>query len=577
MPVIAMTREIGSHGTEVAAGVASELGLSIIGTEIVTTNLASGLGVKESTVQRYLEGSASILERWQIDKKKLSRLSAEELLRLAQQGNLLIRGWGAAALFYDIPQILSVRVCAPMAVRERVMMERFNIKDLASARDDIERYDAAYTETMRATFDVDREDATLYHIVLNSGRVSVYDCVKMICELAREQQFQDELALQTSLADKLLAIQVRSTLVERIGPEMATISVSATRGKVVFEGVTSNGTLPGRAETLARGIEGVREIEARVESMPSRGRDSLYPRRPVRMLGAFAVGGTFDISARLVGQWLTEHLGQKFVVENRLGQRGYPTTEAFARVTLDAHTLLLVGLSDMINSPAYDNKEYDLTREFVPAAGIISVPSVMVVPTAFPAMTVPEFLAFAKTNPGALIMASAGVGSISHALGELFNRIAEIDIAHTFRRSGTHALADLLAEQVQVMFSALPNVIKYIRAGKLRPLAVTTATRSPVLPAVPALTEFLRGYEATGWQGICLPKKTSPEIVNKLNTEINAALADSAVTKQIADLYGAPLVGSSDDFGKFIAKEGEKWSKVVKVGSVKPDGPATPH
>jgi cytidylate kinase len=190
MTVISMTREIGSHGTDVAAEVASELGLKIVNSEIFASNIASSLGVQENTVQRYLEGSASIFERWQIDKRKLSRLTAEEVLGLARQGNVLIRGWGVAALFQDVPQVLSVRVCAPMAVRERVVMERIGSQDLVSVRQEIERYDAIYKDTMRATFDVDPENALLYHIVMNSGRFSVGVCMKMICELAQEQRFQ---------------------------------------------------------------------------------------------------------------------------------------------------------------------------------------------------------------------------------------------------------------------------------------------------------------------------------------------------------------------------------------------------
>ena len=571
MAVIAMTREIGSHGADVAAGVASELGLNFINSEIVASNVASGLGVKESTVQRYLEGSASMFERWQINKRKLSRLTAEELLRLAQQGNVLIRGWGAAALFRDLPQVLSVRVYAPMAVREIVMKERLGAKDLASVRQEIERYDAAHTDSIRATFDVDREDADLYHIVLNSGRFSVADCVKMICELARDLRFQDDLALQTAIADKLLSLRVRSTLSAQIGVEMASISVSAAHGKVVLAGITSNGNLRARAEKLARGIDGVREIESRITSMPSHGQGAFYPRRPVRMIGAFAVGGAFDISARLVGKWLTEHMGQQFVIENRLGQRGYQTTEAFARVPVDAHTLLLVGMSDVINPLVYDNKEYNLAHETTAVAGIVSVPCVMVVPAALPASTVPELIALAKANPATLKIASAGNGSMSHALGELFEMTAEVDVTHVPRRSGTQALADLLAEQVQVMFFAVPGLIDYIKAGKLRPLAVTTATRLLAWPDLPTLGEFLPGFEATGWQGICVAKKTPTEIVDSLNKEINAALADSEIKGKLANLYGSPLVGSPADFGKLLAEETEKWGKVMKFSGVKPN------
>ena len=565
MTVIAMTREIGSHGTDVAAGVASELGLTIVSSEILASNVASSLGVQESTVQRYLEGSASIFERWQIDKRKLSRLTAEEVLGLARQGNVLIRGWGVAALFQNVPQVLSVRVCAPLAVRESVMMERVGSKDVALVRQEIERYDAVHKDTMRATFNVDPESALLYHIVLNSGRFSVGDCVKMICELAREQRFQDDIALQTAIADKLLALKVRSTLVAQIGGEAATIAVSAAHGKVVLDAITSTGSLPARAENLARGIDGVREVESRIDSIPSHGRKSFYPRRPVRIIGAFAVGGAFDISARLVGQWLSEHMGQRFVIENRLGQRGYPTTEAFARVLVDAHSLLLVGLSDVLSAPVYDNREYDLANDVAPIGGIVNIPFVMVVPSSLSAKTVPELVAVAKANPGTLKMVSAGNGSISHALGELFKTMAEADIAHLSRRSGTHALVDLLAEQAQVMFFALPGSMEYIKAGKLRPLAVTTATRLSTLPDVPAVAEFLPGYEATGWQGICAPRNTPAEIVNRLNKEINAALANSGIKAQLANLHGSPLVGSPGDFGSLIKLKSEKWATLAKT------------
>jgi tripartite-type tricarboxylate transporter receptor subunit TctC/cytidylate kinase len=563
MTVIAMTREIGSHGTEVADGVASELGLKIVGSEIVAGQVASSLGVTEGTVQRYLQGSASILERWQIDKKKLSRLTAEEILGIAQQGNVLIRGWGVAALFQDVPQVLSVRVCAPMAVREAVLMARVGAENLAQIRQEIERYDAAHSETMRAAFDVDREDAVLYHIVLNSGRFSVGECVKMICELAHHQRFQDDLALQTTIADKQLALRVRSTLVEKIGVEMAGVSVSAAHGRVVLDGMTSTGGLPARAVRLARGVGGVREVESRIDSMPSRGREALYPRRPVRMVGAFALGGVFDSSARLIGHRLTQQMGQPFVVENRLGQRGYPTTEAFTRVEVDAHTLLLVGLTDVMNAPVYDSTEYKLTRDVAPVAGIVSVPCVIVVPTALSVKTVPELIALAKAHPSMLKMASAGNGSISYALGELFKMTAGVDIAHVLRRSATHALADLLAEQVQMMFFALPSLIEYIKADKLRALAVTTATRLHALPDVPALAELFPGYEATGWQGLCAPKNTPPEIVNRLNKEINASLIALDIKTQLADMFASPLVGTPGDFGKLIERETEKWNTLI--------------
>jgi tripartite-type tricarboxylate transporter receptor subunit TctC len=362
-------------------------------------------------------------------------------------------------------------------------------------------------------------------------------------------------------------MRVRSTLVAQIGVEMASVSVSAAHGRVVLDGMTSTGGLPARAEKLAREVAGVHEVESRIDSVPSHGHEFVYPRRSVRIIGAFAVGGAFDISARLVGRWLTEHMGQQFVIENRLGQRGYPTTEAFARIPVDAHTLLLIGLTDVISSPVYDNKEYNLARDIAPVSGIVSVPCVMVVPPALSAKTVLELIASAKANPAAFKIASAGAGSISHALGELFKMMAGVDIVHVSRRSGTHALADLLAEQVQLMFFALPGLIKYINAGKLRPLAVTTSTRLSALPEVPALGEVLPGYEAIGWQGICAPRNAPAEIVDMLNKEISAALASSGIQAQLANLYGAPLIGSPRDFAKLIERETEKWGKLSKAAS----------
>jgi tripartite-type tricarboxylate transporter receptor subunit TctC/cytidylate kinase len=561
MTVIAMTREIGSQGSEVAAGVAAALGLEIINSEIVVPHVAGSLGVEQSAVQRYMDGKASLFDRWQIDTRKLSQHTLDEILNLAQKDNVLIRGWGAAALFQGLRGVICVRVCAPMALRVRVMMERLGVKDAEAIQQEIERFDAGHSRAMRAAFNFDWNDALLYHIVLNSARVSIDDCVKAVCDLA---QHEDDLPLQTAIADKLLALRVRSTLVAQIGVEMATISVSAAHGKVVLDAITSRGGLPAQAEKLVRGIDGVREVESRIDSIPSHGRESVYPRRPVRIIGAFAVGGAFDISARLVGQWLTEHMGQQFVIENRLGQRGYSTTEAFARVPVDAHTLLLVGLSDVISAPVYDNKEYNL-RDIAPVGGIVNIPCVMVVPSALSAKTVPELVALAKANPATLKMVSAGNGSISHALGELFKMMTEVDICHVSRRSGTHGLVDLLAEQAQVMFFALPGSMEYIEAGKLRPLAVTTATRLSALPDVPALAEFLPGYEAIGWQGICAPRNTPAEIVNRLNKEINAALDNSGIKAQLANLYGSPLVGSPGDFGKLIRLESEKWGKLART------------
>jgi cytidylate kinase len=234
--VIAMTREIGSRGTDVAAGVATELGLEIINSEIVASNAAGSLGVEPGIVQRYLDGTASIFERWQIDKRKLSRFTSEQIFRLAQQDNVLIRGWGAGALFRDIPQVISVRVCAPIELHERAMMDRLGIKNVEDIREEIERFDAAHESTMRASFNISRGDALLYHVVLNTGRVPIDACVNVVCQLAWDPRFQDNAATQSALADKLLETRVRAILVERIGIEMASITVSAVDGRIVFDG-----------------------------------------------------------------------------------------------------------------------------------------------------------------------------------------------------------------------------------------------------------------------------------------------------------------------------------------------------
>jgi cytidylate kinase len=276
MTVIAMTREIGSHGSDVAAGVADELGLKIINSEIVASNVAGSLGVEEGTVQRYLDGSASMFERWQIDKRKLSRYTSEQILNLAQQGNVLIRGWGAAALFRGIPQVISVRVCTSMAIRVRVMMERLGAQDADAVREEIERFDAAHAKTMRAAFDIDRDDALLYNIVLNTDRVPIDACVKTICQLARHAAFQDTEATRSALADKLLEAKINSALTEHISVVMAPagIRVSTAAGKVTLMGTSTSGNLRDQAEQVVRGVAGVREIDNRITSVPSHGRAS---------------------------------------------------------------------------------------------------------------------------------------------------------------------------------------------------------------------------------------------------------------------------------------------------------------
>lgn len=262
MTVIAMTREMGSLGRDVAAGLANELGLRIIHSEIVEHDLAERLGVTESAVHRYLEGEASLLERWQIDKKKLSRYTAEEVLELVQDGNVLIRGWGAAALLRDIPHVLSVRVCAPMAFRENIMMVRMGVKDVNVVRREIERNDAAHARTMRGSFDVDWEDPLLYHIVLNTGRVPIEGCVKAVRQLAETAaQFKDSAAARASLADKLIETRMKSALGERFGLDGLAVEVSVKQGRVTLGGWTINSELPAKAEATARDMAGVTQVD----------------------------------------------------------------------------------------------------------------------------------------------------------------------------------------------------------------------------------------------------------------------------------------------------------------------------
>jgi cytidylate kinase len=273
VPVIAMTREIGSGGNDVAAALANELGLSIINSEIVANSVAGRLGVEESTVQRYLAGSASLFERWQIDKRKLSRYTSEEIVQLAQQGNVLIRGWGAAALFRDVPQVISVRVCAPMALRVRVMMERLGVEDAEDVRAEIERFDAAHAKAINASFDVNWDDALLYHIVLNSARIPIDICVQSISQLARDPRIHDEATIGPTLADKLLQIRVTAALSDEIsiGDAPAGVTVSVNAGRVTLSGASSSGNLRDKAEKVASRVVGVRSVDNQIVSVPTRG------------------------------------------------------------------------------------------------------------------------------------------------------------------------------------------------------------------------------------------------------------------------------------------------------------------
>ena len=273
MTVIAMTREIGSLGTEVAARVAKRLGLEVVRSEVAANNVARRLGVAESAVSRYLDGSASLLERWQVDRRKLFHYASEEILSLAQRGNVLIKGWGAATMLRDVPQVINVRVCAPMEFRVRVMMERQGRNDAPAVRVEIERFDAARARTLRAYFNVEQEDARLYHIVLNTERLSVDACVAAVCKLAESPQFRDTFESRSALANKLLEAKISSALVDHISVAMAPLglSVSIANGKITLTGTTSSGSLRKRAEEIAHASAGMLQIDNRILSVPTRG------------------------------------------------------------------------------------------------------------------------------------------------------------------------------------------------------------------------------------------------------------------------------------------------------------------
>jgi tripartite-type tricarboxylate transporter receptor subunit TctC len=296
-----------------------------------------------------------------------------------------------------------------------------------------------------------------------------------------------------------------------------------------------------------------------------------YPTRPVRLISGFPAGGVNDILARLLGQWLSERLGQQFIVENRPGAAGNIATEAAVRAAPDGYTLLMVTVTHAINATLYEKLNYNLIRDIAPVAGIIRSPLVMEVNASFPAKTVREFIAYAKANPGKINMASSGNGTPPHVAGELFKMMAGVDMVHVPYRGGAPALTDLLGGQVQVMFAVLPEVIEPIRAGKLRALAVTTATPSEALPDIPTVGDFVPGFEASYWGGVGAPKDTPAEIIDKLNRVINAGLADPKLKARLVELGGTALALSPADFGKLIADETEKWGKVVKVSGAKPN------
>jgi tripartite-type tricarboxylate transporter receptor subunit TctC len=289
-----------------------------------------------------------------------------------------------------------------------------------------------------------------------------------------------------------------------------------------------------------------------------------YPTRPVRLIVGFAPGGTTDITARLIGQWLSERLGQQFLIENRTGAATNIATEAVVRAPADGYTLLLVTASNAINATLYDKLGYNFIRDIAPVAGIIRYPLVMQVNPSFPAKTVFEFISHAKSNPGKVSYGSGGVGTSIHVASELFKMMAGIDMIHVPYRGGAPAMTDLMGGQIQVVFNPVPESMEHIKAGKLRPLAVTGATRSEALPDIPTVGDFVPGFEASALQGIGAPKDTPAEIVDKLNKEINAGLADPRLKARFADLGATVFVVSPADFGKFIADETEKWAKVIK-------------
>jgi tripartite-type tricarboxylate transporter receptor subunit TctC len=306
-----------------------------------------------------------------------------------------------------------------------------------------------------------------------------------------------------------------------------------------------------------------------LSASPHVARAQAYPTRPVRIVVAFAAGGTTDIVARVIGQWLSERLGQQFIVENRPGGSGNIGTEAALHAPADGYTLLLAPPATAVNATLFDRLNFNFIRDIAPIAGIIRVPGVVVVNPLLPVRSVPEFIAYAKANPRKINMASAGSGTPQHISGELFKLMTGVEMVHVPYRGNAPALADLLGGQVQVMFDTMPNSIEYIKAGKLRPLALTTTMRWEGLPDLPTVSDFVPGYESSGWYGLVAPKNASGEIVDKLNREINAALSDQKMKTRLADMGGTMLGGSPDDFGKLITDETEKWAKVIRAGNIK--------
>jgi tripartite-type tricarboxylate transporter receptor subunit TctC len=305
--------------------------------------------------------------------------------------------------------------------------------------------------------------------------------------------------------------------------------------------------------------------------LPRRASALDYPTRPPRIVAGFAAGGGVDITARLIGQWLGDRLGQNFIVENRPGAGGNIGTEAVVNAAPDGYTLLLATVPNAVNASLYDKLSFNFVRDVAPVAGIIRVPMVVLLNPSVPARTLAEFILYAKANPEKINMASAGNGSAPHMAGELFKLMAGVNLVHVPYRGQGPALTDLLGGQVQVLFAATPGTTDYIKTGKLRALAVTTAARARELPELPPVADFVPGYEASQWYGIAAPKNTPAEIVDKLNKEINAGIADPAMKARFAAIGGEPLPGSAGEFGRLIAEETEKWGKVVAAAGIKPE------
>jgi tripartite-type tricarboxylate transporter receptor subunit TctC len=310
-------------------------------------------------------------------------------------------------------------------------------------------------------------------------------------------------------------------------------------------------------------------IAAATSALPRPGLALDYPTRPVRWVVGFPAGGQQDIMARLLGQWLSERLGQQFLVENRSGASGNIGAEVVINSPPDGYTMLLVGSPNAINAALYDKLNFVFLRDIAPVASIGRAPLVMEVHPSVPVSTVPEFIAYAKANPGKVNYASAGMGTPQHVSAELFKMMTGVNMVHVPYRGAAPALIDMLAGQVQVMIDPLPASIEHIRSGSLRPLAITTLTRFPALPDLPTVNEFVPGFVADTWYGAGLPRNTPTEIVDKLNREINAGLADAKIAARIAELGATVLTGSPADFGKMLAEETEKWAKVVRASGAK--------